>query len=127
MNNKIRLNKRTKRILIIAISVSVAFILLAVLFTYLFSSLAPRIKLSGKWEYKNDTTYTFNVGNDGSMHTMDKDYLFDYKIEGQTVKIDFKDNGAKDCEYKYSISGNKLILKGGKGTVGGTYELTKSK
>ena len=30
-----------------------------------------------------------------------------------------------DCTYTFEFSDEKLILKGGEGTIGGTYELTK--
>ena len=49
----------------------------------------------------------------------------EYKINNGTLKLDFVEDVARDCDYSYSIDGKKLTLTGGEGTDGGTYELNK--
>lgn len=50
-------------------------------------------------------------------------YDYKYKIKGDKLNIDFKDDAIKDCSYTFQIDDNKLMLTGGEGTVGGTYDL----
>lgn len=42
-----------------------------------------------------------------------------------SYNIDFVNESAHDATYEFSVKGDTLILIGGEGTIGGTYELTK--
>ena len=57
---------------------------------------------------------------DGSNH-----FEFTYKAEDGTLYLDFALDYVTDCQYTYTVDGDKLTLIGGKGTVGGTYTLTR--
>ena len=39
--------------------------------------------------------------------------------------MDYALDYVTDCEYTYTVDGDKLTLVGGEGTVGGTYTLTR--
>ncbi len=121
MNNKKRRIRKLPFVIL-------ALVLLLCIFLIVFlTTVAPKLKISGEWKYKDDTVYTFKIIGGGSLHTMNNDYPFDYKIKNNTVIIDFESDDAKDCKYEYKVENDKLILEGKEGTVGGTYELTKSK
>lgn len=47
------------------------------------------------------------------------------KIKDNQLYIDFVNESAHDATYEFSVKGDTLILIGGEGTIGGTYELTK--
>ena len=53
-------------------------------------------------------------------------FEFTYKAEDGTLYLDFALDYVTDCQYTYTVDGNKLTLIGGKGTaeVGKVYELT---
>lgn len=53
------------------------------------------------------------------------DYDFTYEIKDNQLYIDFVNESAHDVTYEFSVKGDTLILIGGEGTIGGTYELTK--
>jgi len=53
------------------------------------------------------------------------DYDFTYEIKDNQLYIDFVNESAHDATYEFSVKGDTLILIGGEGTIGGTYELTK--
>lgn len=54
-------------------------------------------------------------------------YEFTYDIDGNTLKVDYALDYVTDCEYTYTVDGEKLTLLGGNGTAepGKAYELTK--
>lgn len=52
-------------------------------------------------------------------------YDFTYEIKDNQLYIDFVNESAHDATYEFSVKGDTLILIGGEGTIGGTYELTK--
>ena len=84
--------------------------------------------LVGVWHYDQYTEYEFDgEGNgcmclDGNNH-----FLFTYKAENGILSLDFALDYVTDCQYTYTVDGNKLTLVGGEGTaeVGKVYELTK--
>ena len=55
-----------------------------------------------------------------------KEYAFTYEIDADQVSLDFESNKVVDCEYTASVSGDELLLIGGKGTIGGEFKLTKA-
>lgn len=61
----------------------------------------------------------------GAMLLTLADYDFTYEIKDNQLYIDFVNESAHDATYEFSVKGDTLILIGGEGTIGGTYELTK--
>lgn len=84
--------------------------------------------LVGIWHYDQYTEYEFDSNGNGCM-CLDGDnhYEFTYKTEGDTLYLDFALDYVTDCQYTYTVDGDKLTLVGGEGTaeLGKVYELTK--
>ena len=81
--------------------------------------------LTGVWQYDESTSYEFADDGSGTMHLPDTDYSYAYHVDGDRLYMDFESDRLSDATYTYSISGDTLTLVGGKGTAGGTYELTR--
>ena len=84
--------------------------------------------LMGVWHYDQYTEYEFNGDGNGCMCLDGNNHFeFTYKSEGGTLYLDFALDYVTDCQYSYSVDGDKLTLVGGEGTaeVGKIYELTK--
>ena len=82
-------------------------------------------ELKGTWIYSGNTSYTFNGRGKGSLDMIDVSLRFSYHVENGIISIDFEDNTVQDCQYRYSIDNDTLMLTGGEGTTGGEYILTK--
>ena len=86
--------------------------------------------LSGVWHYDQYTEYEFDGEGKGCMCLDSTNHFeFTYKAEDGTLYLDFALDYVNDCQYTYTVDGDKLTLIGGKGTaeVGKVYELTKEK
>lgn len=86
--------------------------------------------LSGVWHYDQYTEYEFDGEGKGCMCLDGSNHFeFTYKAEDGTLYLDFALDYVNDCQYTYTVDGDKLTLIGGKGTaeVGKVYELTKEK
>lgn len=84
--------------------------------------------LSGVWHYDQYTEYEFDGKGKGCMCLDDSNhYEFTYKAEDGTLYLDFALDYVTDCQYTYTVNGDKLTLIGGEGTaeIGKVYELTK--
>lgn len=81
--------------------------------------------LAGTWDLDSNTTYEFDGKGSGAMLLTIADYDFTYEIKDNQLYIDFVNESAHDATYEFSVKGDTLILIGGEGTIGGTYELTK--
>ena len=81
--------------------------------------------LAGKWDFDGTTAYEFDGKGSGAMLLTLADYDFTYEIKDNQLYIDFVNESAHDATYEFSVKGDTLILIGGEGTIGGTYELTK--
>ena len=81
--------------------------------------------LAGTWDLDSNTTYEFDGKGSGEMLLTLADYDFTYEIKDNQLYIDFVNESAHDATYEFSVKGDTLILIGGEGTIGGTYELTK--
>ena len=79
----------------------------------------------GKWDFDGTTAYEFDGKGSGAMLLTLADYDFTYEIKDNQLYIDFVNESAHDATYEFSVKGDTLILIGGEGTIGGTYELTK--
>ena len=81
----------------------------------------------GTWSVDERTSLNFGESSKGKLILPDEDYAFSYKIEGDQLSLDFVSSKATDGTYTASVSGDTLKLIGGKGTIGGTFELSKNK
>ena len=73
--------------------------------------------LEGLWSLDEVTSYEFDGRGSGVLHTSMNKYAFSYETDGETVKIDFESEAAKDCEYAYSVKNGKLTLTDSFNTV----------
>lgn len=83
-------------------------------------------ELYGIWRYDQYTEYEFDGAGKGCMCLDGNNHFeFTYKAEDGTLQLDFALDYVNDCQYTYSVEGEKLTLVGGKGTaeVGKVYEL----
>lgn len=79
----------------------------------------------GKWDTDGSTFYQFAEDGKGTIIQPNATFGFTYEIKGDQLMIDYEPLFMNDCTYTFEFSNEKLILKGGEGTIGGTYELTK--
>lgn len=79
------------------------------------------VTLEGTYSMDQYTSYYFDGNGKGFMHTDFDDYAFTYEKTGDTLKIDFEDEKAKDAEYSYTLTEDLLTLV--RGTQ--TYEMKK--
>lgn len=85
-------------------------------------------ELEGVWYYDQYTEYEFDDRGNGCMCLDGNNHFeFTYKVEADTLHLDFALDYVTDCQYTYNVDGDKLTLIGGEGTaeVGKVYELTK--
>ncbi len=82
--------------------------------------------VEGTWIYDTYTSYEFDGKGNGCMHLEELNYEYTYTVKDNDLKIDFKDNSVRDCNYTFSIKDDTLTIIGGEGTVGGTYDLHKA-
>ena len=86
------------------------------------------VTLVGVWYYDQYTEYEFDGEGNGCMCLDGNNHFeFTYKVENGALYLDFALDYVTDCQYTYTVDGNKLTLVGGEGTaeVGKVYELTK--
>ena len=115
--------QRQRRILFGGFVVALAaFVLMIVL---LAKSYFGSDVLTGSWNYDGNTIYQFDGKGNGAMILPSAIYDFTYNIDGDQIRIDFKNETVHDGTYTFTVTGNKLIIVGGEGTISGTYELAK--
>lgn len=115
-------------IVIISAIVLALLILIVVLICKGCSNDDMNTELVGVWKYDQYTEYAFKDANHGCMCLDDNThYEFTYSIKDNILHIDFALDYVTDCQYTYSLEGDKLTLIGGEGTaeVGKVYSLTK--
>lgn len=81
----------------------------------------------GTWSVDERTSLKFMDNGKGALILTDKEYAFTYKIKDDQLSLNFSSSRANDGTYTASVSGDTLELIGGKGTIGGNFELSKSK
>lgn len=81
--------------------------------------------LEGRWVYDSYTQYVFEKDGNGCLEVDDVHYEYTYKINGNTLTLDFVENIVRDCKYTFSVEDSQLTLIGGENTDGGTYQLTR--
>lgn len=79
----------------------------------------------GKWDVDETTFYEFYDNGNGTMILPGTSYGFTYTIEEDQIHIDYTNESVRDGSYTFTVDGDKMILAGGEGTIGGTYELTR--
>lgn len=83
--------------------------------------------LLGMWIYDESTKYEFDPDDKGGMYIGETKYSYNFTVDGNELKLDFEDDAVHDATYTFSVSGDKMKLIGGEGTVGGEYELNREK
>lgn len=83
------------------------------------------LQFQGKWVYDEYTAYEFDGVGNGCMCLEDIHYKYTYTVDNNELKIDFEDDSIRDCSYIFQINDGTMIITGGEGTIGGTYELHK--
>lgn len=83
--------------------------------------------LLGIWTYDESTKYEFDPNSKGGMYIGETKYSYVFTVNGDEIELDFNDPAVHDATYTFSVSGDKLKLVGGEGTVGGEYELQREK
>lgn len=119
---------RQRGIVIVSAIVLALLILVIVWICKGCSSNDMNTELVGVWKYDQYTEYEFKDTNSGCM-CLDNNthYEFAYSIKDNILHIDFALDYVTDCQYTYTLEGDKLTLVGGEGTaeVGKVYSLTK--
>lgn len=125
---KRRTAKKRNRCRLLGISAAVlAIILLAILIIVVAKSCSSGTNvLSGTWALDGTTAYQFDGNGKGAMVLHAVSYDFTYTIDGNKLVIDYKNESVHDATYEFTVDGDTLTLVGGEGTIGGTYELTKT-
>lgn len=122
-----RLRKRHAMEALIIIGVIVILALgIFLIFHFQKENTKGLLQFQGKWVYDEYTAYEFDGAGNGCMCLEDIHYKYTYTVDNNELKIDFKDDSLHDCTYTFTLNDNKLMLVGGEGTVGGTYELHKN-
>ena len=113
--------KTNSKLLLIA-----ALALIILLFAVIkLSSGSKDPALTGIWDYQGNTRYSFDGKRHGAMDAGDMHFDYTYKLHGNKLMLNFADDVVGEVTYFYSVQDNVLTLVGDKGTVGGTYELTR--
>lgn len=79
----------------------------------------------GTWRLDNFTAYQFENDGTGVMLLTNSQYDYTFKVKGDNLYIDYKDDILGDGSYTFNVEGDTLILTGGAGTSGRTYELVR--
>ena len=117
-------NRKTLKIKLLIILIFIAIIsILAVI--AINNSIKSKNPLNGTFIYNDKVKYEFNGKTKGAMYDRDTKYLYTYKVEGDKLIINFKDDAVYDATYTFKLEEDTLTLIGGEGTVGGEYILKK--
>ena len=131
-NARIAARKRRQRqrmLTIVGLIVVIAVIAVILIFLFKPSDTkndpAKADALSGAWVYDQYTKYEFDGYGKGCMCLSDTHYEYSYKINGNTLSMDFENEAVHDCSYTFAVNEGQLTIVGGEGTSGGTYTLLK--
>lgn len=127
-NRKRRRNHKRKIILISALVVALLVLVIVLLCKGCNENKSTNSELAGVWYYDQYTEYEFDAKGNGCMCLdCNNHFEFTYKAEDDILYLDFALDYVTDCQYTYTVNGDKLTLVGGEGTaeVGKVYELTK--
>ena len=93
----------------------IVIVIIAIIILLLGLNKTSKQSIIGTWTTDGVTIYKFNKNNTGSLIVSLKEYEFTYKINDDTLEIDFKNEKSEDSKYKYTFEDNKLILNGDNG------------
>ena len=79
----------------------------------------------GTWRLDDSVTYQFEKDGTGAMLLSNSRYDYTFEVKGENLHIDYEDDILVDGSYTFTVEGDTLILNGGEGTSGDTYELTR--
>ena len=102
-----------KKIIIMLILIGI--LLIAIITLLLGLRKTPKTSIIGTWTTDGVTIYKFNKNNRGLLIVSLKEYEFRYKINNNTLEIDFENEKLEDSKYTYTFKDNKLILDGDNG------------
>ena len=114
--------------MISALALALVIFVVILLFKGCGNNKNANAELAGAWHYDQYTEYEFDGEGNGCMCLDGNNHFeFTYKAEDGVLCLDFALDYVTDCQYTYTVDGDKLTLVGGEGTaeVGKVYELTK--
>lgn len=79
----------------------------------------------GTWRLDDSVKYQFEKDGTGTMLLTNSRYDYTFEVKGENLHIDYEDDILVDGSYTFTVEGDTLILNGGEGTSGDTYELTR--
>lgn len=127
-NRKRQRNHKRKIILVSALVLALVILVIILLCKGCNENKSANTELVGVWHYDQYTEYEFDAESNGCMCLDGNNHFeFTYTTEDNTLYLDFALDYVTDCQYTYTVDGDKLTLVGGEGTaeVGKVYELTK--
>lgn len=72
--------------------------------------LTKKDKLRGTWELDQLTVYEFDGKGHGALLLPQKRYQFDYTIDGNRLRIAFRNTSADDANYAFEANKDTLLL-----------------
>ena len=112
-----KVKRKTKKSVKILLLIVLVIIVIAICCKFSFRGKeSVKDTLIGKWTTDGNTVYQFDEDNTGALIVPLSNYEFSYKINGDKLSIDFKNEKSEDSTYTYSLKDGKLILKGKNGT-----------
>lgn len=131
--NRKSVKKRKARQRKLALLTALVIVLLVLIIVLIFKGCTDSknadADLVGIWHYDQYTEYEFDGKGNGCMCLDSSNhYEFAYKTENGMLYLDFTLEYVTDCQYAYTVNGDKLTLVGGKGTaeIGREYTLTRT-
>ena len=115
-----QIRPKTKKQRWILSAAVIVFILAAVLIAG--SAADP---LCGKWDLDGTTVYVFDGRGGGALELPGAKYEFRYKIDENTVSIDFADDKVRDISYEFAVDSDKLTIERKEKNDTVTHELQK--
>ena len=126
--NKRKKQRRIRKWIVLGCIIAVLVLLVLLICKGCAGENDTNTALVGVWYYDQYTEYEFDGEGNGCMCLDGNNHFeFTYKVENGALYLDFALDYVTDCQYTYTVDGNKLTLVGGEGTaeVGKVYELTK--
>lgn len=123
--NRMKKKKQNQRRMLFGGAAAVLIVIVVVIVLIVKGCSGRTDVLAGTWDFDGTTTYSFDGEGSGAMALPSISYDFTYKIDGNTLVIDYSNESVHDSTYEFTVDGDILTMVGGEGTVGGTYKLTR--
>jgi len=118
--------RRRKIMIQRAILAEVALVILILIIVLIFKGCSGgKNDIVGTWRLDDFTAYQFEKDGTGAMLLSNSRYDYTFEVKGENLHIDYEDDILVDGSYTFTAEGDTLILTGGEGTSGDTYELTR--